>query len=324
MGNGGTNKNMVLLIKNKKGIFLTSLALIMISIFLLSYTMSNVIQERKTIEKRISTMNSFLTSTEEDASRQLYIFGYRMIFVWEDEILKNGSYVTNLNSSLEEGFFNGTYRNTTNQFINDTRFSDLNNSINTNAKKVGVKINLSNPRIIITQDDPWNVKITLISNFTMEDLGNLASWNKTSIISAYIPIQNFEDPIYVINTNARITHKFMKTPYSPLVSGTDVSNLSSHVDNSYYIANSASPSFLDRLQGNLSAANPNGIESFVNLEKLTVQGIPIKDKSCVDFIYFSDTNPGKYSVSGLPAWFRIDDQSNRLAFYNLTSLATPS
>ena len=103
--------------RNKKGIFLTTLALFLISLFLLSYSISYMGEKREATSKRISTMNNFLISTEDDISRQLYISGYRIIFAWENEIFINGKYVDNLNRSMEEAFFNGTIKGVESPFL---------------------------------------------------------------------------------------------------------------------------------------------------------------------------------------------------------------
>ena len=73
--------------------------------------------------------------------------------------------------------------------------------------------------------------------------------------------------------------------------------------------------FLKRLQGDLTA-DENGIESFVNSNKLSTQGLPVYDKSKIDHIYFSSLNPNNCYVAGMPSWFRIDD--THLIKYNAT------
>ena len=123
----------------------------------------------------------------------------------------------------------------------------------------------------------------------------------------------FKSPFFLI-------HSFGKeTIYEDFVQGTDVSNLLSHTENSYYIASSSAPSFLDRLEGKLEA-DENGIESLVYLPELSLQGIPVKDKSIVDYIYFSDSNPISYHIQGMPNWFKLD--SEHLSIYQVSGLAT--
>ena len=69
------------------------------------------------------------------------------------------------------------------------------------------------------------------------------------------------------------------------------------------------------LEGDLSA-NENGIESLVYLPELSTQGISIKSKSVVDYIYFSTNNPPSQTVIGMPSWFRLDDE--HLSVYGIS------
>lgn|SRR3989338_3261513 len=320
MANGGADKNMA--VRNKKGIFLTTLTLFLLSLFLLSYSISYMGEKRDATNKRISTMNNFLISMEKDMSRQLYISGYRIVFAWGDEVFKYGKYIKNVSYAAEEAFFNGTVNGVENQFLIEPgtsyTFNSINESLNENAKKIGVEIFMDKPRILISQDDPWNVKITLISEFLMKDKAGLAMWNKTSIISAEIPIENFEDPVFVVN---KVPRKIIETNLT--FSTLDRNNLSIHFNNKYYINNTHAPSFLDRLQGNLTIESPYGIESFVDLDELSLQEVDLDlTKSIVDYVYFSTENPLPFCAGGgllpLPSWFKIDSTNGRCALYGLS------
>jgi len=152
-------------------------------------------------------------------------------------------------------------------------------------------------------------RINISMNLFLEDYGEKTSWNKTINAVSYVSVENFEDPLYIINTNGLVAKKIIKTPYEPLVEGLNTSNLSSHTINSYYLHSNEAPSFLDRLQGNINSENIYGIESLVNLAELNSKGIPIKEKSIVDHVYFSSENPPLciLNVSGIPTWFRMDE-----------------
>ena len=99
--------------------------------------------------------------------------------------------------------------------------------------------------------------------------------------------------------------------------GSNIANLSMQSTNSYYLASTSAPSFLDRMQG-MNAPNLYGIESLVNLAELSSQSIQIKDKSVVDYIYFSNSNPTACNVipAGMPSWFKLD--SDHLAAYQVS------
>ena len=102
--------------------------------------------------------------------------------------------------------------------------------------------------------------------------------------------------------------------YYPFANGTDVTNLFKHAENSFYINSTTAPSFLNRLEGKFTP-DPNGIESLVYLPNLPLS----KDKSCVDYIYFSSNDPTTGHIQGMPSWFKLDD--DHIVSYNLTGLA---
>jgi len=307
--------------KSKKAQFFSILAILIISLMFFSFEIFSVISERNVIKTRVSTMDNFLNSVEENLERQMFISGFRIIFLAENYITSTGDYI-NVDSVFNEAFFNGTIYGVNDSILLGATYDDLLISLNQKAKKINVDITLTNSTINISQDDPWNVKFTLTSDFVMEDKEGLAKWEKTQVISAFIPVTDFEDPIYVVNTLAKVSRKINKTIYEGnYVSGADVSNLLSHVNNGYYAENSDAPSFLKRLEGSVSA-DPNGIESFVNIPEISQQGITTYEKTTMDYIYFSTNNPPYYSVSGMPAWFYIDNEDDHLNKYQVSGLAS--
>lgn len=320
MVNRGASKNMVL-IKNKKGVFFTTLVVVIFSLFLITITFYSQIQERGTIQKRVSTLNSFVFSVEKDIPRQLKATGFRIIFLFEKRIAETGTYITNLDSTFSEMFFNGTLYGQTNSEIeslmNGVTLPEIEVSLKEKAEKINTEINFTNSKIFISQEDPWKVKVTLNSEMLIKDKSNLVSWNKVLNISADIDIEEFEDPLYVVSTKGIVTNKIKKTPYNNFVQNNDNYNLSLHLQNSYYFNSVSAPSFLNRLEG-INSPNENGIESLVNLGKLASQGILVKDKTAVDYIYFSDNTPSACRVvpAGMPSWFKLD--SPHLSIYEVS------
>jgi hypothetical protein len=300
---------------NKRGMFFTIIAIMIISIFAVSFVLYDKTQNRDSVQKRVSTMNNFILSVEKDIHRQVYISGFRALFILDKRVLETGVFIQNVNASLEELFFNGTINQETQEIMSGATFSDIQDSINLNANKMDVVVSLANPEITIEQTDPWNVRVVLRTDLYMADKEGIASWNKTQSIDAFIPIISFEDPLYPLNTNNLITNNITKTPFTIFVQGSDFTNLTTHALNSFYKESQTAPSFLDRLEGKLSA-NPQGIESFVNLQKLSDQGIPINEKSVVDYIYFSSQNPSSSHIAGMPGWFIIDNAHK--SGYNLS------
>lgn len=306
---------------NKKGMIFTIVTITLLSLFATSYGIYTLIQDQSSTNKRIDTLNNFVASVEQDLPRQLFISGYRAIFLFDKRILDSGSYIENVNDSLNELFFNGTLNGVHQDLMEDATFPAIQDFLTGNANKVNANIELLNPQISLTQEDPWNLKIILNTTLIIEDKGNLVTWNRSASIESYISVENFEDPLYSVNTFNKVTNKINQTPYSTFVTGSNYENLSSHFQNSYYKASTSAPSFLDRLQGNLSA-NQNGIESLVNPQNLVDQGISVQYKSVVDYIYFSSDNPQKYQVPSVSNLI-LDDEDGHLEMYNVSGVAVP-
>jgi hypothetical protein len=305
---------------NKRGIFFTTLAIIVAVLFLLSLTIYSQIKERSGVNRRIESMDNFVRSIEQDISRQNYISGYRALLSLQSFININGDYVKDSSLAIKEALLNGSINGTQMSLMQGFQLQNWNPKITQSGANVNVFVNYTLINLSVIQIDPWNVAINVEIELNVRDLGGLASWNKTEIIQSKIDISGFEDPTYLINTNGRITKQIVKSPFTIFVQGSNVVNLTNHTLKSYYISSPAGPSFLDRLEGNLSA-DPNGIESLVNLQELTNQGIKINQKSVVDHIYFSSQNPTHYGVTGMSSWFRLDDSA--LLRYGAGSLSVP-
>ena len=298
--------------------FFTVMVIFIVTLFFLSYTIYDVVKDRGPINKRVETLNNFVFSVEEDIPRYLYIAGFRSIFLVHEEIVATKNYIGSVEDSFEELFYYGTLNGNTKDLMSGATFDDMTDSFGRFANKVNADIYFGEFEVFVDQVDPWNIRIHLDLEMLIIDRGNLVSWNKTLSVDSLVPIENFEDPLYLIESGG-ITNTIIKSPYEVFVDGVDVSNLSSHVENSYYVASDSAPSFLDRLEGR-NLENENGIESFVYVPKLSAQGISSKDKSAIDYIYFSNNNPAYFSVSGMPSWFKIDNEDGHVADYGLAGL----
>lgn len=294
--------------KSKKAQMFSLLAILIIFLLFVSFEIYSYIHQRQAIRTRVASMDSFLNSVEKNLERQMYISGFRIIFLAISDISSNGNYI-DVDNFFNESFFNGTVSGVYNSIMDGATYSNITNSINAKAAKINVNVTMINPQIKVTQMDPWNVEFTLITNFSMNDVENLASWHKQQNISALISVESFQDPLFIVNKE-NFPKLINKSIYSS-ISG--LSNLSSHVNSKSYFANPNAPSFLNRLEGNLSA-NVNGIERFVIRTDLPSE--KIYDKSVVDYVYFSSNNPSSSIVNGMPSWFKIDDAHR--TFYNIS------
>jgi hypothetical protein len=112
----------------------------------------------------------------------------------------------------------------------------------------------------------------------------------------------------------------------------DIQNLKEHAENSYYRKSLNGPSYLDRLEGNLTCnycsqtSNIIGMESMVDKNNLLSAGVPTiyEDRSNIDYLYFSGKPASVKKVKGLSEKFRIDNElsigGTHQQIYNITSL----
>ena len=304
----------------KKSMFYISAAIaltIVIMVTYSAYSSYRLNDKMESVETRIRSVNFFIKNIEKDLNKGAYIAGFRTILSFNQFITTNGTYLDDANSRFKESFLNGTIEGQPLSLMQGTTFTDWANKISAEAEKIDIQFNFTIINVMLNQTDPWDVDIGLNISLDIRDKKNTSSWLRNRYLLTKINIIGLEDPLYVINSNGRVSNTIAITNISSFVVGGDVTNLMVHNNYSYYIAHNDSPSFLMRLQGNLGNSS-NGIESLVNLDEFQQQGIALKDRSVVDYIYFGAKSTTNYRINKTPEWFKIDQE--HLATYGVTNL----
>jgi hypothetical protein len=295
---------MVLIIKkmNKKGMIFTLLTVALIGLFLASFGVYSIVNDQSSINDRVKTMNDFIDGAKKDLENQLYVSSFRTMFIIQNATLSEEKYfvssndVDDLKSEIARIMATGELRagDPKHNLMTGITLPELQTVLDPYANKfnLGILINDGNPLnendIIITQDDPWHIKIILTTNIEVTDNDNLAKWEiKNEELIAYLPIRFFLDPVWVINsgefgdTNA-FWHSFNQSEFDP------ITQRDLHHQSQKYIAADDAPSFLERYAGDFIYATPNptGIESLVSSH---VGGV-IASRSRVDYEYFNNIN----------------------------------
>lgn len=306
------------MVLNKRGVFFMMLALVIISLFLLSVTFFSGLAARESVQKRVETLSEFVVLTEEDLPRQLFIFGYRVIFLMENKIAQEGSYLGygRFDGLAQEAFFNGTLDGQVQEILEGSTYEDLVELVGERAAKISATAEFANPSINFTQKDPWNVEISLNVDFMVRDGNGLAYWNKTLTSVSYVSIGNFTDPLYF--KEAGVDKDIVRNPND--VFGSPAA-LAVQLEEGFYRNHSGAPSFIDRLEGNIGGAHATpryssvGIESFVHLEDDLGGGVQ-PQRSVVDYYFFNDGSHSSCLISGggLPGWFRLDTPEHTNAY----------
>lgn len=301
-------------IKSKKGVMFTIVAIMLVGVLLASVvlvTKTNYKDKSFVALTRVSSMNDFIKSVEQDAQRSLMIAGYRGVISLEREIATNGSFIPNLSAYFGEVMINGTLNGVSQDLMTDASINDWSSRINEEASKVNINLIVTPISVEVYHESPWSIVVELEATMNFTDTNNLASWYYNKTFTKNIDISSFEDPLYIVNSYNKVTNLIILANNTDFVneSNNDTSILYSHLNNSFYTASSDAPSFLMRLEGNLSPS-PFGIESLVNLPDFSKQSVPLLDKSVVDYQYFDSNYSGGSDYcdfEGMPSWFRISD-----------------
>ncbi len=304
----------------KKGIFFTLAAASLVVVILLSFSVYKKYEMKEDIETigiRINTMNNFIKDVEQDLEKGLYIASFRAFTGMSQYIASNGSYINDLKGNFNSLILDGTLNSQGISLMDESTFTDWTEKIEEQADKIGVLANFTIIDVEINQTTPWHVDVKAYINITIQDKKNTSMWKRSRNITTKVSLENLEDPLYIIGSKGRVTTPIIESPISDFVTGGDVTNLMTHANNSYYKASEMSPNFLMRLQGDFSNSS-TGIESLVNVQELTDQGLAAKDRSIVDYIYFGSQATTNYRINATPLWFKID--SAHLAAYEVQNL----
>ena len=141
---------------------------------------------------------------------------------------------------------------------------------------------------------------------------------------------------YLVNSSAL---SIMPENINVLLDGSNdkiwyIGNFKKHVENSYYQPSQDGASYLDRLEGQLlvqtkyssQTNNLIGVESFINKGNIPPEITVDKDKTNIDYLYFSSGSLDGDKVKGISDsnWFRLDNELvgsvRRQEIYNVTDL----
>jgi len=298
------------MVLNKKGLVFTIIAIMLINVLIFSSVVYNKynLRDKSIIDRiRIHSMNNFLDDFEKDMQRGLYICGIRALLGMEEYVTNQGLFVEDTNTAFKEAFLNGTINNVTLNLTKESTFMDWIKKTKEEARKIDIICTFVINDVSIYHDDPWKVNVAVNLTLKIKDSKKIAEWTRDYYLTKEIGIKELEDPLYIISSYGRNTNMVVKANITDFVIGNDTTNLQNHLYKSYYIESNTAPSFLMRLEGNLSSSD-YGIESLVNLEDLMNQGVPIRSRSVVDYIFFGNQSTQNYNIKNMPEWFKLDDE----------------
>lgn len=294
----------------KKGIFYTLIAVILASIIIASFAFYSTYRTKSkmfVVETRVKTMDRFTDDLEKDIERALYIAGFRAILAIEDDIIAKGEYVDDAELSLREIVINGTLSGEQLNLTMNSSLSAWFESVKMHGREIGIELNYSIIDFEVFQTDAWNVDFDITVALDIKDSKDIASWQINDSASSQINIIGFEDPVYTIGSYGRTTRVINKSD----LNATGIDDLKAFLSEKTYREYPGAPSFLMRLEGDLSGSD-YGIETLVDTNVLSFYELGIYDRSSVDYIYFGEQDTTDYKIYNITdvymAGFQLDEE----------------
>ncbi len=314
--------------KSKRGIFFTLIGILLSALILLTisyeYSYQNTYRE-ETVTYRINSINNDMRSIEKDMSREIHIGGFRTLLGMQDYIDEKGNFFNNSEEAFKEIFLTGEYQNESIKMMMDSSVKDWEERLNNEMAKGGINSSINITNISVYQNNPWSIKVNISAFISLKDERLSIILNKTILSSNTINIIGLEDPLFTIYSYGRISREFKTSNITNFVEGNNPSGLLNELEEGLYRQSSTAPDYLMRLEGNFSNSK-YGIESLVNITELTDVGLPTKEKSVVDYIYFNNRTTQDLCINNskadpnLPDWFRLDKNDNHVEVYQIGSI----
>lgn len=319
-----------------KGVLFSSI-LVFLAIFLVmfisyQYSLTSFYSSQRSVESRINSILNYYYNIISDSERSLQIISKVAVSTSVNYIVTNGIPLSSSNDTIVELMTNGTINGEGQGLIENSTIKDWEDNMEQISSLQGFNTNISISDIEVHPSDSFHLSVSYSISVDISDPVSDTNISKNSTESFVFSVENFEDPLYPLNTNGMVSNIVKESPHWHDYPVDDQTNLNDDLSNSYYHPSLSGASFLDRLEGKYylqdkySGTNPVGLESFVDKDKLLSVGLLINSSaSSTDYLYFSGSGVQSYSISGMPSNFRLDGQATvegqtHIQIYNATAI----
>ena len=327
--------------RNKKGLFLTFISIVIVAAMIAIFTPSNISLEKdiSAVKARVENVDDYVFDLENVyLENTLNAIGRRTIIALIDYMGTERLFLTNFHDDFSQVILDGTIDHPTKgtqpidnfiepNIMTGNTYNDKLNEIKNKSQKafnVGTAFNLITPNnITVQQSSPWFVNVEMDVSFTVTTAEGTATWTRDATIITDIAVERLRDPYYLAKTNGDYGNIINRT--GTKFNEWNADKVKDFIRNGNYthFQNSNAPNFLSRFVDGVSASGCCGIESLVNPNNPAISN---KDVSYADYGYWSDAancaNPPRslFRVNAINAEFpNFKFDLNHLAKYKLTA-----
>jgi len=195
------------------GLLLVVLSLSLISLAILQKEVYKKNIQKFYIENRIDDMNNLFESAVLDLDKAIDIITKRAIAIADSKVITTGSPLARADQNIKELILFGSIDGIEQNLMENATLTNWISKMNFLGKERGYDIKINISKFEIRPYDSFNLLVTGEAwiNITNEDIKT--SINRKYSISKTVSIENFEDPIYALNTNSRATKIIKKTKF---------------------------------------------------------------------------------------------------------------
>ncbi|MCX8179344.1 MAG: hypothetical protein N3E38_01225 [Candidatus Aenigmarchaeota archaeon] len=203
--------------KGKKGIgfglILVLAALTLVSLVMIQKEIYKKNIKKFYLESRIDEINSLFESINLDLEKAIDITAKRAIAIAVNEVIVSGRGLENADTAIKELVLFGSMNGAKRELMENVTLNNWLEKISYVGLKKGYKINSSIVELNVKPYDSFNVLIEGYMWLNISDMSESVSIKRKIEIKKVISIENFEDPLYALNTNSRVTRVIKKTKF---------------------------------------------------------------------------------------------------------------
>ncbi|KYK27087.1 hypothetical protein AYK26_00105 [Euryarchaeota archaeon SM23-78] len=316
------------LIRNKKGVVFTVLAIVIAVFFTLMFSSKiekPIDYKTELIEIRIGTLNSYMISFFDYTQGVSSISGYSALRGVIDDIHARNAYNLNFENQYLYCILTGnlTLSDTCPGMINRTLPYYLDTIRDMAEQELNIYSNYIINNITVTQvTDAFSIEI--IVNLSLYVIDAYANISDTRIVTGSVSIDGIQDPLYMLEGDYNQSIK--RTALRKKEGDWNYTDLQQLYANHEYRSYKDGISFINRIKGNFSP-NLFGIESIVNHTHPIVLADYTFNDTMIDYLYWLNvTFECRTPVEVVeidpaiiaPAGFQLDE-THRLSF-NISSI----
>ncbi len=236
----------------RKGILFSTISLIMMSaIFLMISARANYLSSLDTVSlKKVLSdqMQKYSASLERDILKALSITSKRALISCVNYVISNNDYLDDSKLRIEEAVFNGTLYGEEEYLMQENTLTHWRDEVVYKGGNIGFNTSFNFISFNVSMLDSFNVRIGIGYVLNVSVMGQDMRIDKIVVKNISMSVEDFEDPVFLLNTYGRVRRIFIKNPHPNLTYSFPGLQVNSTVIGRAVLSESSNSSFIESVQ----------------------------------------------------------------------------